>query len=155
MSHCSGRCCLSVWDLGPRVSPQWSLALACDLRWAEGSIRLNLGKLWWFVLVSDHVLGPCPTHCPDMPVDDSVEQPQFRFELLTPIGELVIIPGNQHSSPQPSCLGFGMQTRRLPVGLPSQTLHGHSDGCGMASVNRVLQQVDMYGSTPSRVMSVA
>lgn len=79
-----------------------------------------------------------------MPVDDSVEQLQFVCELLIPRGELVIVPGNQHSSPQPRCLGGRVQTRRLPKGLLSPTLHVHSVGCGMTGVNMVLGQVDTY-----------
>lgn len=79
-----------------------------------------------------------------MPADYSVEQLQFVCELLIPRGELVIVPGNQHSFPQPRCLGGRVQTKRLPVGLPSQTLHVHLDGCGMIGVNMVLGQVDMY-----------
>lgn len=36
-----------------------------------------------------------------------------------------------------------MQTRRLPIGLPPQTLHRHSDGCGVTGVIVVLGQVDV------------
>lgn len=55
----------------------------------------------------------------------------------------MIVPGSQHSPPQPSCLGGWVQIRRLPIGLPPQTLHGYSDGCRMTGVSVLLGQVDM------------
>ena len=88
-------------------------------------------------------LGPAPPPGHAMPADDSVEQLQFVCELLISRGELVIVPGSQHSPPQPSCLGGRVQIRRLPIGLPPQTLQGYSDGCGMTGVNVLLGQVDM------------
>lgn len=66
-----------------------------------------------------------------LPADDSVEQLYFVCELLIPRRELVIVLGNQHRPPQPSCIGDGVQTRRLLLGLPSQTLCWHLDGYGV------------------------
>lgn len=79
-----------------------------------------------------------------MPADSAAEQLQFVCELLNPRGELVIVVGNQHSPPQPSCLGGGeggdCKAAREPTTRDSAR---HSEGCGMTGVSVVLGQVDV------------
>lgn len=77
---------------------------------AEGSMRLNRCELWGSHLLLITSLGPVPPQamlCQSMTHWSSCS----LCELLIPRGRLVTVPRNQHSSPQPSCPGVGVQTR--------------------------------------------
>lgn len=112
--HCSGRCYLSIWDPNPLCHYQGASPLGGLRRQKEalGCTSVSSGGAHLLVTVS---FGPALPPGRAVPAGDSVEQLQFMCELLISRGELVIVPGTQHSPPQPSCPG--MWARKLPVGL--------------------------------------